>query len=161
MRISEYHKIPAHVTFSKGVVRVFLESGNFLVKFYRGNSFVDDINLTDLTWASFGNGNILEDWKIEFLDTEKGEVKYIHYHLIHGSNILFLPEPLTDLTTNQLMVKELSKEIIDIKNRGGIPWVFFDGCYRFKKELEGIGVNFLRLGENKSVEFPFIVEKKY
>lgn len=161
MRISEYHKIPAHVRFSKGVVRVFLESGNFLVKFYRGDSFIYDVNLTDLTWASFGNGNILEDWKIEFLDPENGEIMHIHYHLIHGSNILFLPEPLTDLTTNQLMVKELSKEIIDIKNRGGIPWVFFDGCYGFKKELEGIGVNFLRLGENKSVEFPFIVEKKY
>ena len=158
MRISEYHRIPAHVTFSKGVVRVFLEKGNFLVKFYRGDNFIGDIHLTDLTWAAFKNDNILEDWKIEFLDFEKGELKYIHYHLIHGSNILFIPEPLT---TNQSMLKKLIEEIVDIKNRGGIPWVFFDGCYRFKKELEAIGVNFLRLGENKTTEFPFIIEKKY
>ena len=158
MRIEDYHKIPAHVTSSKGVVRVFLEKGNFLVRFYCGDNFIGDIHLTDLTWAAFKNDNILEDWKIEFLDFEKGELKYIHYHLIHGSNILFIPKPLT---TNQLMIKELSEEIIDIKNRGGIPWVFFDGCYRFKKELEEIGVNFFRLGENQSEEFPFIIEKEY
>lgn len=158
MRISEYHRIPAHVAFSKGVVRVFLESGNFLVKFYRGDNFIGGIHLTDLTWGTFENDNILEDWKIEFLDFERGEIKHIHYHLIHGSNILFIPEPLT---TNQSMIKKLKEEIIDIKNKGGIPWVFFDGCYRFKKELEEIGVNFLRLGENKTMEFPFIIEKKY
>lgn len=158
MRISEYHRIPAHVTFSNGVIRVFLERGHYITKFYSGESYIGEIELRDLTWGAFENQNELKDWRIEFCNTETKKIESIHYHLVHGSNVLYIPLPKT---TNGEMIKNLIEDIRKANKIGASTWVFFEGCYRFREELIQEGARFLRIGENQEEEFPFIIEKKY
>ena len=158
MKIQDFNIVPAHVTYSNSVVRVFLEQGNFNVKFFRDSTIVWEEEIKSLEWTAFGNQNELEDWKIEFWDPNDNKMVAVHYHLVHGSNILIVPTPKT---TTQNMVSNLINECNRIKSIGGIPWTFFNGCYKFRDLLLEEEIGILMLGEETESVFPFIIEKEY
>jgi hypothetical protein len=157
MRIEDFNVLPAHVSFSRGNVRVFLEDGNYLVKFFRGeNIYVGEIHLDKLEWGAFPHNDQLEDWRIEFWD--ESYLVYVHYHLIHGSNILFIPQPKSHI---QPMVEGLIEECKKVQEMGGIAWTFFEGCYRFRDLLDKENIKTFEFGKDLYEEFPYIIEKKY
>jgi len=158
MKIKDYKKIKAHVTFSKGVVRVFVEEGNYLVKFFRGEEFIGESEIGSLGWTSFTNDNKLMDWKIEFWSPEGGSIKSIHHHLLHGSDVLIVPHPKN---TNQSMVEKVIEQCREAQAGGARCWVFFEGSYRFKDVLENEQIKILKFGQSRRIKFPFIIEKRF
>lgn len=158
MKIENFEVLPAHVTFSNGIVRVFLERGECTARFFKSDSLVGEIDLGRLEWGAFPNNQILDDWKIEFVDKTTKEIISIHYHLVHSSNILFVPKPNSTLTE---MVNSVIEDCKNAQLKGGITWVFFVGCYRFRGLLESENIKVFELGKDKEIEFPFIFEKQY
>jgi len=157
MRIEDFNILPAHVSFSHGNVRVFLEGGNYLVKFFRGeNIYVGEIYLGKLEWGAFPHNNQPEDWRIEFWD--ESNLICVHYHLVHGSNVLFIPKPKSHI---QPMVEGVIEECKKVQEMGGIAWTFFEGCYRFSDLLDKENIKTFEFGKDLYEEFPYIIEKKY
>jgi len=158
MRIQDFDKIKAHVTFSKGTVRVFLESGRFLVKFFRGEEFIWDSILGKLEWTAFPNDNVLSDWKIEFWDDTGKSLVGVHYHFVHGSKVLIIPSPKN---TNLSMVEKLIQECRDAQNKGAKCWVFFEGAHEYGDLFKKEDINLFKIGGNTGMNFPFIIEKEF
>jgi hypothetical protein len=158
MRIDDFDSVPAHVTSSNGTLRVFLEEGNFLVKIYKDSDLVWEDHISDLQWTSFGNNNELIDWRIEFWDDILGKMISIHYHLVHGSNVLIVPV-IKDSSDN--VIESIIDECNRVKSLGGIPWTFFEGCYKFRDLLLKEGINLFSIGESTESIFPYIIEKEY
>jgi hypothetical protein len=158
MRIQDFDKIKAHVTFSKGIVRVFLESGRFLVKFFRGEEFIGDSILGKLEWTAFPNDNVLSDWKIEFWDDIGKSLVGVHYHFVHGSKVLIIPTPTK---SNQIMVENVIEECKRAQSMGAKCSVFFEGAYRYKTKLEQEQIGVIMFGKNHREKFPFIIEKEF
>jgi hypothetical protein len=158
MRIQDFDKIKAHVTFSRSIVRVFMEEGEFLVKFFRGEAFTGESILRTLEWRAFPNDNVLGDWKIEFWDIEGKSLEGVHYHLVHGSRVLFVPSPKN---SNLSMVEKLIQECRDAQNKGAKCWVFFEGAHEYGDLFKKEGINLFKIGGNTRMNFPFIIEKEF
>lgn len=156
MRIEDFNIIPAHVTFSNGKVRVFIEEGSYLVKFFKGETYVGEIHLDKLEWGAFQNNNQLADWRIEFWDNDF--LVGIHHHLLHGSNVLFITKPKSN---TQTMVNGLLEDSKKAQNVGCTTWAFFEGCHRYSDLLEKSNIKTFEFGKDKQEEFPFIIEKNY
>jgi len=156
MRIENFNLVPAHVAFSKGNVRVFLEGGSFLVKYFRGETYVGEIYLGKSEWGTFPHNDQLADWRIEFWD--EYQLVYVHHHLVHGSNVLFIPKPKSNIKT---MVEALIEDSRKAQEMGAITWAFFYGCHRLRDLLASENIRTFEFGKDQYEEFPYIIEKRY
>ena len=156
MRIEDFYIIPAHVTFSNGKVRVFIEEGSYLVKFFNDGTYVGEIYLEKLEWGAFQNNNQLSDWRIEFWSDDF--LVSIHHHLLHGSNVLFIAKPKSN---TQTMVDGLIEDSKKAQEMGCITWAFFDGCHRYSDLLADSNIKTFEFSKDGHEEFPYIIEKNY
>ena len=158
MKVQDFSKVKSHVTFSKSVVRIFVESGSYLVKLFKNEEFINESQLNDLEWFAFPNQNELCDWVVEFWDTSGENLIHKHFHLVHGSNVLFVPSPKE---SKSQMISRVIHECKESIRLGATPWIFFESAHEYRDLFKKEGINLFKIGGNTRMNFPFIIEKEF
>jgi hypothetical protein len=151
----------ATVSIADEAVKVSIESGEYLVKWYKldGGEFIGEFYLSSGTWGAYPTSD-LEEWKIEFIDPESQGIVTTHYHLLNGSKVLLFPTFKNEYGKPDL--ESLYSYASKISELGGKTYCFFENSYNH--DLESRGIIPLRFNQNiddPDLQFSFIVNKEF
>jgi hypothetical protein len=135
----------ASLTFSEGMMKVFLPDSSFKIKWFKDHDFMGEMDLVPGTWGGFEHGNDLIDWRIEFyLPEDLENAIYVHNYRVNRGNVLVLPR-IAHKRGKLLDVDGLIDFCKSIKMKGASVYVYFEGSELF--DFEKYGIKPLRLNQ--------------
>jgi hypothetical protein len=145
-----FFEINGTITFHSGQIKVYIETGSALVKWYKEGEYVGEMTILGGYWGAFPHGGEVNDWVIEFW--KEGEMVYRHFHSVNSANVLLLPKRngLNNLEFKTKIIGEANKII----EKGGYVWVYFEGSHEFDFSKNKI----TPLGFRLTPEMNFILE---
>lgn len=128
----------ASLTFSEGMMKVFLPDSPFKIKWFKEKDFIGEMDLLPGTWGGFQHGNDLVDWMIEFYDPDDLEnAVYVYNYRVNRGNVLVIPD-ITSKRGKLLDFDFLVDFCKGVKMKGASVYVYFEGSELFDFEKHGI-----------------------
>jgi len=135
------------ISFHSGIVKVFVERGNYIVKWFRDNELYGEMELFGGYWGSFPQKEELKDWHFEFW--KDGDLLYKHYCPVNSSNVLLVPveRRLNKMEIKTLVVNEAKK----LQFLGANVWVYVRNSHEY--DFSPYDINPLRLSDSPLMDF--------
>lgn len=153
MKLIDFEEGRISVTFSEGSVKVTCAETPHLIKWFKSDQFIGQMDLAAHTWGAYPIGEEIDDWVIEIWSQDGFELLFKHYHLLHGSNVLIIPK--LSGRVGKYPIDKLITYAKRIQERGAKTWVFFEGSHYF--DLESHNLHPLRMNQEE-IDFQFIIE---